>query len=151
MDRIDMELINLLQNRFTVESRPFLTLGGQLGITEEEVIERIGKLKENGYIRRIGGIFDSRKLGYFSTLCAMEVPENRIEEVAEIINSYSGVTHNYVRNHAFNLWFTLIASSEEKMGEILADIKFKTKIDGILNLPAIRVFKVKTNFNMVEV
>jgi DNA-binding Lrp family transcriptional regulator len=151
MDKLDMELLNFLQNSFPVESRPFMTLGNQLGITEEEVIRRIEVLKENGYIRRIGGIFNSGKLGYFSTLCAMKVPENRMMEVVEVINSYNGVTHNYVRNHTINLWFTLIVSSEEKMKEILEDIKFKTKIDEILNLRAVKVFKVKTVFNMVEV
>lgn len=146
-----MKLLNLLQNSLPVESRPFLALGKQLGITEEEVIERIGMLKKNGYIRRIGGIFDSRKLNYFSTLCAIKVPKDRIKEVAEVINNYNGVTHNYIRNHSFNMWFTLIAPSAEKIGEILADIKFKTKINEILNMPAVKVFKVKTNFTMVEV
>ena len=151
MDRIDMELLNLIQNSFLVESRPFLTLGKQVGITEEEAIQRIGLLKEKGYIRRLGGIFNSGKLGYFSTLCAIKVSEFRINEISEIINNYSGVTHNYIRNHSFNMWFTLIAPSAEKVEEILADIKVKTEINEILRMHAVRVFKVKTNFTMMEV
>lgn len=150
-DRIDMELLNLLQNGLPMESRPFQTLGRQLGISEENVVRRIGMLKKNGYIRRLGGIFDSGKLGYFSTLCAVKVPEDRIEEVAEIINGYNSVTHNYVRDNVLNMWFTLIAPSAEKIGEIIEDIKLQAEIDEILSMPAVKVFKVKTHFAMAEV
>lgn len=151
MDLIDMELLDLLQNGLPLESRPFQTLGKQLGITEEEVLLRTGGLRRNGYLRRLGGVFDSRKLGYVSTLCAIKVPQNRIEEVAEVINSYHGVTHNYLRKHTFNLWFTLIAPSAEKIQDVLEEIKIKVKINEIINLQAVKVFKVQTNFTMVEV
>lgn len=151
MDRTDKELLNLIQDRFPVESRPFLVLANRLGITEADVIQRISILKKNGYIRRIGGIFNSDKLGYYSTLCAIKVPDCRIEKVAEAINCYDGVTHNYIRNHKFNMWFTLIASSAEKIEETLTDIKHKTGIDKILSMPAVKVFKVKASFDMLEV
>jgi DNA-binding Lrp family transcriptional regulator len=150
LDRIDKELLNLLQDKFPIESQPFQTLGRKLGVSESEVIERVGMLKKFGYIRRIGGIFDSRRLGYFSTLCAVKVPENRIEEVAEIINSYPGVTHNYIRNHSYNMWFTLITSSNEMIEDVLKEIKRRANIGDMMKLPAIRVFKVKAKFDMLE-
>lgn len=148
LDRKDKELLNLIQSNFPVESRPFLTLASQLEISEEEIIERIKKLKEKGYIRRLGGIFDSKKLGYCSTLCTIKVPENRIEEVAKIINNYDSVTHNYIRDNSYNIWFTMIASSVEKIEENLAEIKIKTEINDIFNLPAVKSFKIKVNFDM---
>ena len=109
MDKINKNLLNLIQSNFPIESRPFLKIANELDISENQVIDMIKELENDGYIKRIGGIFDSRKLGYSSTLCAIKVPFDRITEVAEIINSYNGVTHNYIRNHSYNMWFTVIA------------------------------------------
>lgn len=148
IDRKDKELLNLIQSGFPMEPRPFLALANQLDLTEDEVIERIRKLKENGYINRLGGIFDSGKLGFFSTLCAIKVPEDRIEDVAEIINSYEGITHNYIRKHSYNMWFTMIAPSAEEIEENLVEIRTKTGINNVINLPAVRLFKIKVNFDM---
>ncbi len=150
MDTIDRQLVNLLQEKFPIASRPFLILGQQLGICEDEVIDRIKTLKENGYIRRIGGIFDSGHLGYSSTLCALSVPADRVDEVAAIINGYNCVTHNYLRDDHFNMWFTLIAPSKERLEEILKEIREKTTINQILSLPSQEVYKIRTNFNMQE-
>jgi hypothetical protein len=93
-------------------------------------------------------VFDSKKLGYHSTLVAMRVPPEKIEETARIVSSYNGVTHNYEREDKFNLWFTLIAESKEKIEEIIAEIRQKTGISDILNLPAIRLYKIKVNFDL---
>ncbi|KNY28058.1 AsnC family transcriptional regulator [Pseudobacteroides cellulosolvens] len=150
MDNTDRELLNLLQEKFPIHKRPFLVLGEQLGISEDEVINRIKMLKENGYIRRIGGIFDSRSLGYFSTLCAISVPAQRIDEVSDIINGYSCVTHNYIRDGALNMWFTVIASSREKVDEVLEEIREKSQISRILSFPSEKIYKIKTNFNIKE-
>ncbi|WP_411680805.1 AsnC family transcriptional regulator [Clostridium thailandense] len=148
MDIIDRKLINLVQNGLPIESRPFLALAEELSITEREVIERLETLKNHGCIRRIGGIFDSKKLGYVSTLCAISVPKEKIEEVSEIINSYEEVTHNYIREHYYNMWFTLIASSKERIDIIIEDIKLKTSINKLLNLPSIKLFKIKATFDV---
>ncbi|MBV7272941.1 AsnC family transcriptional regulator [Clostridiaceae bacterium UIB06] len=148
MDIIDRKLINLVQNGLPIESRPFLALAEELSITEREVIERLEALKKHGYIRRIGGIFDSKKLGYVSTLCAISVPKGKVEEVSKIINSYEEVTHNYIREHHYNMWFTLIASSKERIDTIIEDIKLKTSINELLNLPSIKLFKIKATFDV---
>lgn len=148
MDNIDKKLLNLVQNGLPIESRPFLTVGKKLGITEEEVINRLEKLKRETFIRRIGGIFDSKKLGYVSTLCAISVPEERIEDVSKIINEYEEVTHNYIRNHHYNMWFTIIAQSKEKIDEVIRDIKSKAEINRIINLPSVKLFKIRATFHI---
>lgn len=149
MDITDKKLINLVQNGLPAESRPFLALAEELNITEKEVIERLEVLKKQGYIRRIGGIFNSKKLGYVSTLCAISVPKEKIEEVSEIISSYEEVTHNYIREHYYNIWFTIIASSKERIDAIIEDIKLRTSINELLNLPSVKLFKIKATFDVI--
>jgi DNA-binding Lrp family transcriptional regulator len=148
MKKDEVKLLNMLQDDFPLESRPFLTLANKLDMTEEEVIKLIKQLKENGYIRRLGGVFDSKNLGYKSTLCAMEVPEYKVEEVAHIVNSYTGVTHNYLRNHSYNMWFTLTAQSTEKIKSMIDEIRYKTDIKNIITLTSVNTFKIKVNFNI---
>ncbi|APC39600.1 siroheme decarboxylase subunit alpha [Clostridium estertheticum] len=150
MDKKNKNLLNLIQSNFPIESRPFLKIANELDISENQVIDMIKELKNDGYIKRIGGIFDSRKLGYSSTLCAIKVPLDRITEVADIINSYNGVTHNYIRNHSYNMWFTVIAPSIVEVKEFLNDIKIKTDIDEIIELPVVNLFKINVVFNIKE-
>ncbi|MBV4419526.1 AsnC family transcriptional regulator [Clostridium tyrobutyricum] len=150
MDDIDEKLLNLIQDEIPMDRRPFQILSRKLSIDEVEVIERINKLKEEGIIRRIGGIFNSKKLGYISTLCAARVPYYRIDEVAEYINGYDEVTHNYIREGLYNMWFTIITYSEEKLISILKDIKTNTGLKEIMNLPATKLFKIKVDLNMEE-
>ncbi|AWI04157.1 AsnC family transcriptional regulator [Clostridium drakei] len=150
MDNVDKRLLNLLQEGLPVKYRPFLILGKKLGVSEEEIISRIEKLKSQGYIRRLGGIFDSKNLGYFSTLCAMKVPEKSIDYTAKIVNSYDEITHNYIRNDEYNMWFTIIAPSEHRIIEIIENIKKKTSIEDILNLPSSKVFKVKVSLDVIN-
>ncbi|AKA69764.1 AsnC family transcriptional regulator [Clostridium scatologenes] len=150
MDNVDKQLLNLLQEGLPVEYRPFLVLGKKLGVSEQEIISRIEKLKSQGYIRRLGGIFDSKNLGYFSTLCAMKVPEKSIDYTAKIVNSYDEITHNYIRDDEYNMWFTIIAPSEHRIIEIIENIKKKTSIGDILNLPSSKVFKVKVSLDVIN-
>ncbi|MBC8059126.1 MAG: Lrp/AsnC family transcriptional regulator [Clostridiaceae bacterium] len=150
MDKKSKELINLIQSDFPIESRPFLKLAKELDITEEQVINIIKELKANNYIKRLGGIFNSKKLGYYSTLCAIKVPSKRILEVSTLINRYNGVTHNYIRDHSYNMWFTVIAPSIEAAHEFIRDIKLKTGIEDLIELPAIKLFKVKVKFHIQE-
>jgi len=150
MDKKYKELLNMIQTDFPLESRPYLKLARDLGITEEQVIGMIGEMKENGSIKRIGGIFNSKELGYNSTLCAASVPTERIPEAAEIINSYPGVTHNYIRNHEYNMWFTIIAPSIEYIEKLIEEIQLRTGIEKILHLPAVRLFKIHVNFEIKE-
>lgn len=148
MDEIDKRLLELIQNEIPIDKRPFKILGKKLLITEEEVLQRIDKLKEKGFIRRIGGIFDSRKLGYTSTLCAVKVPGYRVDEIAQYINRYDEITHNYIREDSYNVWFTIITRSEESLHSILEEIKINTGLKDIINLPSNKLFKVKVILNL---
>jgi len=134
LDDVDKKLLNLIQNNFPVVSKPYREISYRLGIDEKEVIRRLKKLSEAGIIRRLGGIFDSRKLGYTGTLCAMKVPVKRLGQVTKIINSYSEVTHNYLREHEYNVWFTVLAESREKVKQIVKEIGAKCRIENILEL-----------------
>ncbi len=148
LDLIDRKILRVIQSDFPLVSRPYLQVAETVGITEKEVLDRIGHMQEEGLIRLLGGLFESRMLGYTGTLCAMRVPPEDIERVADIINEYLGVTHNYLRNHEYNVWFTLLAESASKLGELLEEIRQKTGISHILNLPAINLFKVRVNFDL---
>jgi DNA-binding Lrp family transcriptional regulator len=150
MDKLSKDLLNLIQSDFPIESRPFLKIANKLGITEIQVIDMIKQLKDKKYIKRIGGIFDLRKLGYYSTLCAIKVPLDRVPEVAKLININSGVTHNYIRNHSYNMWFTVIAPSIEDVKIFLKKIKIKTGIEDIIELPVVKLFKINVTFNIKE-
>ncbi len=148
MDDIDRKLLNLIQEDFPITAAPFAEVAVRLGIGEAEVLERIGRLKEEGIIRRIGAVFDLRKLGFASTLCAARVPEEKVQAFVETVNACPGVTHNYRREHEYNIWFTLIAPGEEELAAALAEIKRKTGIDDILSLRAVRTFKINARFEM---
>jgi len=148
LDSIDKQILELIQTNFPVVSRPYQAIGDQVGLAEVEVINRIKNLRQAGIIRRLGGLFDSRKLGYVGTLCAMQVAPQDIEQVAGVIAQYPGITHNYLRDHKYNMWFTLLAESEQKIAAILEEITNKTGITQILNLPSQKVFKVRVKFDL---
>ncbi|MFW5908333.1 MAG: AsnC family transcriptional regulator [Desulfosalsimonas sp.] len=148
LDKTDKALLNRIQSNFPIEARPFLKIGEDLGLSEDEVIERVRRLKKSDIIRRIGGNFSPEKLGYVSTLCAGRVPEEKLDHFTNIVNSYPGVTHNYLRNNSFNVWFTFIAPSAEDIEKSLEEISQETGIKDILNLPAIRLYKIRAHFNL---
>lgn len=148
MDETDRKILNILQRDFPVEAEPFRRIGEKVSLSEAEVLRRIGKLKDEGIIRRIGAVFDTKKLGYVSTLCAAEVPAEAINNFVDVVNSYTGVTHNYRRNHRYNIWFTLIASRDDEIGKILGEIEDKTGISGILDMRATKKFKIDATFDM---
>ena len=147
-DQLDKELLNFLQEGLPLESRPFLDIADKLDITEEEVIQRVQQLKSEKIIRRLGGIWDSRKLGFTSTLVALKVNPHYLEKVASQVNLYSGVTHNYQREHSYNLWFTLAAENTQQMNRILNEIGDLEGVENLIKLPAIKQFKVEVKFNL---
>lgn len=148
MDAIDKKILNIIQTRFPIEPEPYKVVGEQIGLSEDEVLARVKILKEKGIIRRIGAVFDLGKLGFASTLCAARVPEDKIKKFVEVVNSYPGVTHNYRRNHEYNIWFTFIAPTMDDIEKSLRDISYKTGITDILNMPAKRKFKVDASFEL---
>lgn len=148
LDDTDKLIINRIQSDFPVTARPFREIGKEFNLSEEDVIARILRLKKDGIIRRIGGNFVPGKLGFTSTLCAARVPENKIESFAKVVNSYTGVTHNYLRENSYNVWFTFIAPSIEEINRNLEEISEKTGIDDILNLPATTLFKINAQFDL---
>ena len=148
IDNIDRDILNRIQSDFPITPRPYRTVGEDLGLSEREVLKRVSRLKAFGIIRRIGGNFSPEKLGFVSTLCAAKVPEDKISQFAEVVNRYPGVTHNYLRENTFNIWFTFIAPSMDEITASLEQIAAKTGVTDILNLPATRVFKIRAEFKV---
>ena len=148
MDEPDRKILNAIQSDFPITERPYEALGRQLGLSEEEVLQRVKRLKEEGIIRRIGGNFHSSKLDFRSTLCAAKVPEEKIESFVKVVNRHPGVTHNYLRNHEFNVWFTFIAPSFEAIEHSLKEISDITGVREVYSLPAVRMFKIKVDFEV---
>lgn len=148
LDPTDRAIINRIQSDFPIHSRPYRIIAQELKLQETEVIQRVGNLKAAGIIRRIGGNFSPHKVGFVSTLCAARVPEDQIDAFTAVVNRYPGVTHNYQRDHEFNIWFTFIARSAQEIDRYLKQISRETGVKTILNLPATKVFKIRAEFNV---
>jgi len=148
MDEVDRKIINAIQSDFPIAPKPYHELGKRLHLPAEEILKRVKALKSAGIIRRIGGNFHSAKLSYTSTLCASRVPEDKIERFVNVVNSYPGVTHNYLRNHDYNVWFTFIAPNASVIEKALAEISAKTGVKEIYSLPAVTLFKIKVDFEV---
>ena len=150
LDNIDKQILNDIQWTFPLVERPFLELAKEYHISEEQIIERIKKLKDIGIIRQISAIFDTRKLGYKSALVAFAVKENKIDDVANEINKHPGVSHNYERNHEYNLWFTLAVPP---YGDMKVDLEKMALLDGVLKyrvLPTLKMYKIGVKLDMVN-
>jgi DNA-binding Lrp family transcriptional regulator len=149
MDLTDRKLLNLLQTCFPLVPEPFDALADQLGIDEVEVIERTRNLKEQRVIRQISAIFDSQALGYKSSLVAFSVPADRVEQVAEIISAHQGVSHNYERNHPYNLWFTITVPPGTTPEAEVDRLAAKTSPLAVRMFPTKRLFKIGVAFGMI--
>jgi DNA-binding Lrp family transcriptional regulator len=148
---MDRRLLEKAQDEFPVIVRPWKSIGNDLGITEEEVMERLSRLSRRGVIRKIGPALDARHVGLrASTLIAMKVPKKRVHNVANMISRYRDVSHCYQREHEYNLWFTIAAHDEPELEKILEEIRRRAGIteDDVLNLPSIRTFKVDVSFQL---
>lgn len=150
MDQTDKKIVTLIQSGFPICESPYAEIGEKVGIPEEETIERIKAIMESGEIRRMGASFDSRRLGYTSTLCAVHVPPEKLEAATRAVNFYHNITHNYERNHHYNMWFTVIAPSPERIEKILREIEEKAGIGPIINLPAVRLFKIQVDLPVID-
>src|SRR3989338_4537041 len=117
-DDVDKALLTEVQKRFPVDHRPFQILGEKLGISEQECLARVARLKETRVIRQLSAIFDTRALGYQGTLAAMRVDAARVDEAAEVVNRHPGVSHNYRRNDPFNIWFTIAVPPSDSLEQV---------------------------------
>ncbi|MDL2261853.1 Lrp/AsnC family transcriptional regulator [Methanimicrococcus sp. OttesenSCG-928-J09] len=147
LDEIDRKLINLIQLEFPISAHPFEEIAAEIGTTEDIVIDKLSRLKNEGVIRRIGPIINTRGIGGTNTLAAVKVPENQIEKAAAVINKYDEVSHNYLRNEEYNIWFTVSAPTQDRLNQILSEIQ--TELDcPLLDLPTIKQFKIQVNFHV---
>jgi DNA-binding Lrp family transcriptional regulator len=144
----DKHLLNVIQGNIPLAKRPFAVVAERLGTDESTVIERLNYLKDHGYIRRIGSFFDSAKLGYVGTLVALQVNPEQLSEVAEAINSYQGVTHNYEREGTYNLWFAVLSPDIDTQEKILEEVAKLAGVKKMLNLPASKKYKVNVQFTL---
>ena len=147
--KLEQQVLEVIQQGFPIASHPYEELGRTIGATEDEAFDAVQALCEKGIIRRLGGSFDSRKIGYKSTLVALSAPADRLEDVVALVNEYPEVTHNYEREGAYNVWFTIIAPSEDEIERIIDEIQAKTGSPA-LNLPASHMFKIKVDFDLGE-
>ncbi len=148
MDELDSLILQKLQNDFPLAERPFDDISRQLEITPEQLWDRIEKLISEGVIRRFGASLDSRKLGFSSTLASIRVGTDSVDEAAKIVARYAEVTHSYLRNGQFNIWFTLIASGQDRIEIILEEIRTALSLESsdILDLPVKKLFKLNARF-----
>lgn len=150
MNELDKELLNLLQKGLPLTCDPYGNIGEKLGIGRHEIVERIQRLKEEGYIRRLGGTFDANAMGYQSALFAAKVPEENFEQVADYLSGLPFVTHNYRRNASLNMWFTLSTPEQQEKEKILKRLREELQVETILELPKVRNFKLEVFFDMKE-
>lgn len=134
MDSLDRELINTLHGGFPIEDRPYAQIAARLNTTEDDVIARLERLLADGVLTRFGPLYDAARLGGAFTLAAIEVPEERFEETAAIVNSFPEVAHNYQREHRLNMWFVVATDDPERVGDVLRRIEGEIGLT-VLNLP----------------
>jgi siroheme decarboxylase len=150
IDPLDKQLLNEIQWTFPLSSRPYLEIATKHGLTEEDVMKRISLMKRIGLIRQINAIFDTRKLGYKSALVAFAVKKDRLDSVALEVNKHPGVSHNYERDHEFNMWFTLAVPAD---GDLKRDLEIMASLEGVIKfrlLPTLKLYKIGVKLDMVN-
>jgi DNA-binding Lrp family transcriptional regulator len=150
IDDVDRRVLNLMQGSFPLESRPYASVAAAAELTEADVMARVQRLLDDRIIRQVTPIYDTRALGYGSLLVAAKVDPEHPWRAAKIINSHPGVSHNYLRNHEFNMWFTLAVEGESKLGlqgtlDILQEL---TGAESIRQLPTLKLFKIRMDLEM---
>ena len=148
MDNLDRQIITQLQMDFPLEANPYDIIAERLGVEPEVLFERVDSLIDIGTIRRIGASVDSRKIGYSSTLAAVRVSPEQVDSASEYIESRPEITHSYLRDHEYNIWFTVIASSQERVKEVIEELRVELGLEDsdVLNLPMLQLFKLDARF-----
>jgi DNA-binding Lrp family transcriptional regulator len=150
MDELDKEILNEIQWSFPLVTRPFDAIAKKFNSTPEIIKERLNALKELGVLRQLSAIFDTRKLGYTSSLVAMEIESDKLEHVANQINRHPGVSHNYERDHQFNLWFTLAVPPGTDLKTELEKFNVLSGIKKVRMLPTLQLFKIGVKLDLVD-
>lgn len=145
MDETDRKIINSLQGDFPIADQPYQIVAKSLGITEDELLSRLEALLDNRTLTRFGPMYDIQKLGGSFSLCAIRVPTERFAEVAEMVNSFSEVAHNYERDHEFNMWYVLATESLAQIDITNQAIAEKTGLK-VYNMPKLQEFFVGLHF-----
>src|SRR6202167_3331861 len=150
LDDLDRKLLNLMQGSFPLQARPFAAVASAAEVPEQEVLTRVQRLLDERIIRQVTPIYDTRALGYASMLVAAKVDPEHPWRAAKIVNSHPGVSHNYLRNHDFNMWFTLATEPDsplglegtlERLGELIG-------AESIRQLPTLKLFKIRMDLEM---
>jgi siroheme decarboxylase len=144
LDALDRRLLDDFQRDFPLHPRPFAALAERLGVPEGEVLERLHRLQEQGGVSRIGAVLTPHRAGW-STLAAMAVPAEELDEVAELVSSYPEVNHNYEREHELNLWFVVTAPSRERVQLVLQEIETRSGCP-VLDLPLLEAYRLDLGF-----
>ncbi len=146
---MENELLFQMQNAFPLTQRPFEVLAKELDTTEDEILSMVQKLKDDKIIRQTSAIFDTKRLGYKSSLVAFKVDEEKIDQAAEIINAHPGVSHNYLRNHDYNIWFTMAVAPDSKLGleKTIEILKERTGAEDAIILPTLKMFKISVKMD----
>jgi siroheme decarboxylase len=150
LDELDKRLLNLMQGRFPLVPRPYAEVAEAAGITEDEALARVARLLDHRIIREITPIYDTRALGYASMLVAAKVDPEHPQRAARVINEHPGVSHNYLRNHEFNLWFTIAVEEGSRLGldGTLEVLRGLTGAESIRQLPTLKLFKIRMDLEM---
>jgi DNA-binding Lrp family transcriptional regulator len=144
LDALDRRLLDDFQRDFPLRPRPFAALAERLGVSEAEVLERLRRLQAKGAISRIGAVLTPHRAGW-STLAAMAVPPDELDEIAELVSSYAEVNHNYEREHELNLWFVVTAPCRERVQSVLGEIETRTRLP-VLELPLLEAYRLDLGF-----
>lgn len=145
LDPLDRLLINRLQDGLPVSDHPYAAVGEELGLSETEVIARLQRLLADGTLSRFGPMVNAERMGGGLCLAALAVPAERFEEVAELVNAFPEVAHNYARDHAWNMWFVIATERAERVAEVVAEIEAATGLT-VLAVPKLREFYLNARF-----
>ena len=147
-DEVDKALLTEVQKQFPIDHRPFQILGEKLGISEQQCLGRVARLKTDKVIRQLSAIFDTRALGYQSTLAAMKADPARVDEAAEVVNQHPGVSHNYKRNDPFNIWFTVAVPPTDSLERVVKILHTLAKAEETIILPTLRLYKIGVKLDL---
>jgi DNA-binding Lrp family transcriptional regulator len=147
MDAVDRRIVNGLQGGFPIAERPFAEAAGKLDLTEDELIERLGRLLAEGRLSRFGPLYNAERLGGAVTLAAMVVPEAEFDKVAEAVNAHPEVAHNYARDHRLNMWFVISSDRPQDIDETIQAIEEDTGLT-VYEMPKLEEFAIGLRFEL---